>query len=673
MDVSVLPANIRALLLVGIVIVLGGCNTANQNSINRKFYPTGGDSRLIDVKQRAIISIKRDREKGVTDVAVCAEPSPDALQALGTAFAGAGSSEGLKTALNLAFSKSESAASIGLRTQSIQLLRDAYYRLCEAFLNDGIDSIAYDVLQRRFQNQIVALLAVEQLTGTVKANQANLSTSTVANAGAQAGLIAQMLDTAEEELERLRKEQDKNDATLNALNKEREELGKQKAAVEKDLATDAANPQLKEQQESTARALELKDAEVKAAEGRRQRLADRIERKERQIAALTVAFGEAAQATITSGATGVGTLGLGGTTSNVSHTSEVVNAVRAITLNAINQDYEGQVCFEALRPRNHLRQFRNQPTFQFKKQEKAAGADTAGAQTRQLEPNQTEQKSAAAGNLNATGNLFIDYCRIVVDERGKLRMARSKLIDAYGSVVEHLKGNIGEGPAKISAQEAFDLILAVSYAAPMEPGAGFLKRRIENTKEKPDSARPDGVNAGSFAESFVKAINSKIMSKNPTATKGEPNESDHSAALKKIIALLTKPVAKEVREAAEALRVSALDLQKERQLAEQAQKTMVEVLKAEVGKQVKKLREKAAAIEKQRAVGKQITVKGVTQKEVVVPIDMKTTTAIGPSSFVLRCEKGKKLNTEQTKCVPRCDREGVRYDPEHNECIPTTP
>ena len=31
-------------------------------------------------------------------------------------------------------STSESVASIGLRTQTIQLLRDAYYRLCEAFL-----------------------------------------------------------------------------------------------------------------------------------------------------------------------------------------------------------------------------------------------------------------------------------------------------------------------------------------------------------------------------------------------------------------------------------------------------------------------------------------------------------------------------------------------------------
>ena len=190
----------RAVLILSLVVTLTACNTAEQKSINFKFSPTDGDSRLIDAKQRAIISVKRhvltangQQVQGldgnpVTDLIVCTEPSPDALQATAAALAGSNSSESVLHVLNLAISSSESVASIGLRTQTIQLLRDAYFRLCEAFLNDGIDSIAYDVLQRRFQNQIIALLAVEQLTGTVKASQAAVNSSATSDAGAKAGL-----------------------------------------------------------------------------------------------------------------------------------------------------------------------------------------------------------------------------------------------------------------------------------------------------------------------------------------------------------------------------------------------------------------------------------------------------------------------------------------------------
>ncbi len=124
-------------------------------------------------------------ERIVTTPRVCAEPSPDALQATAAALAGSGSAsrDDIQAALQLSGSTAESAASFGLRTQSIQLLRDSYYRLCEAFLSDGIDSIAFDVMQRRFQNHIIAILAVEQLTGVVRGGQARVST----NAGGDSG------------------------------------------------------------------------------------------------------------------------------------------------------------------------------------------------------------------------------------------------------------------------------------------------------------------------------------------------------------------------------------------------------------------------------------------------------------------------------------------------------
>jgi hypothetical protein len=68
-------------------------------------------------------------------------------------------------------SLSESAASIGLRTQSIQLMRDAMYRICEGYLSGALTDGSFETLHRRLQSSMVAILAIEQLTGAVKASQ----------------------------------------------------------------------------------------------------------------------------------------------------------------------------------------------------------------------------------------------------------------------------------------------------------------------------------------------------------------------------------------------------------------------------------------------------------------------------------------------------------------------
>ena len=46
-------------------------------------------------------------------------------------------------AAGLGASSSETSASIGLRTQTITLLRDGLYRLCEAYMNGAVDEIQY--------------------------------------------------------------------------------------------------------------------------------------------------------------------------------------------------------------------------------------------------------------------------------------------------------------------------------------------------------------------------------------------------------------------------------------------------------------------------------------------------------------------------------------------------
>lgn len=364
----------RIICFIILAALLSGCaitkTPAHWGSISRRFNPSDGEGRLIDAKQRAIISVKRvvmgsqglpnvgGDGKLVTDLAICAEPSPDALQATAYMLVGEVSDEAvLKTLFG------ESAASIGRRTQSIQLLRDAYYRLCEAYLNDGIDAIAYDVLQRRFQNQIIALLAVEQLTGAVKAVPTDIAVEAPRQDDAQA-----------------EEEGDKNETRPAGVND-------------------------KEKQLKTSKRLNGGD--------------------NYPIPPLT---------------------------------PDVVDAVRAITLNAINQDYEVQVCFETLRARNNVAQFKNDVDYVF------SGGDS-NAEFRVRRDDET--------------TTFADHCDNLFDQQARLRFARAKIIEARANAVESLVERVSQSDKQISLQDVATLFIALAQAVPSEPGVAFLAPSFE--------------------------------------------------------------------------------------------------------------------------------------------------------------------------------------------------
>lgn len=155
----------------------GGC--ANFNSVYRDLKTSEGTGALIDIKQRAIIATKNDAAP--YKVVVCAEPSPDSLSAYAAELAAKTDlPEGVSAQLSGAFQ--ESASYTGLRTQSIQLLRDSMYRTCEAYMNGAITQGQYDLLARRYQKHTVALLAIEQLTGAIKSPPITINTSGSAEA-----------------------------------------------------------------------------------------------------------------------------------------------------------------------------------------------------------------------------------------------------------------------------------------------------------------------------------------------------------------------------------------------------------------------------------------------------------------------------------------------------------
>jgi hypothetical protein len=116
----------------------------------------------LDAQQRVILVTNYggpDRARRV----VCAEPSPDTMSAIAAAASAAGGNGEVKA--NLGYAVSQSAASIGIRTPTIQLLRDGLYRACEAYLNGVLDLESYGVILRNYDRVMVALLAIDAAGG----------------------------------------------------------------------------------------------------------------------------------------------------------------------------------------------------------------------------------------------------------------------------------------------------------------------------------------------------------------------------------------------------------------------------------------------------------------------------------------------------------------------------
>jgi hypothetical protein len=177
-------------------VALAGC--ADLTSIGRRSNlpsSTTVDGRALhlDAKQRVVLA--KAGRRGINggpdmpDMA-CAEPSPDALSAFASSFSGGISVSG-QGAGSAAGALSEAAASIGLRTQSITLMRDALYRVCEAYYNGQLSGSQVMTLMARSQDLTAAVVSVEQLTGAIVAQQAALG------GGANAASSATMLSNAE--------------------------------------------------------------------------------------------------------------------------------------------------------------------------------------------------------------------------------------------------------------------------------------------------------------------------------------------------------------------------------------------------------------------------------------------------------------------------------------------
>jgi len=221
--------------LIALTALSTGC--ANFNSVFREFDADAGKSVMVDIKQRAIIA-SRQTEGGKTSTIICAEPSPDALSAYAAELAAEGKLPE-QTAVQLTAAFQESASFVGLRTQSIQLLRDSLYRLCEGYMSGALQKSQYDILMRRYQKYMVALLGIEQLTGTVRAPTVTISSQGAATAAQSISALrseVESIDTKITALEEKKTANGTSDADKTQIGKDIDALKADRNAVTQAIA-----------------------------------------------------------------------------------------------------------------------------------------------------------------------------------------------------------------------------------------------------------------------------------------------------------------------------------------------------------------------------------------------------------------------------------------------------
>lgn len=320
---------LRIVLLTGITIALSACaSVGNLAAVNKKetigsgFNGKSPAGVFIDAEQRAVLSNRRmDSDLRV----VCAEPAPDALSAI-AAQAGVSVSD-ISNAISAEGGVSEAAANIGLRTQTIQTLRDGFYRVCEAYMN-GLSQEQYSIMLRRFQTNMIALLAIEQLTGAVKGGDA------VVSASAGSGI-----DFREQYLQRAAmasSEQSRLATDISQTNEDIAILEDVNAQCEMDPGSDGCSASDVER-----RGREIRDlrAQRRAME-RAQTSAEATERTNNLLA-------ESAPSATDSSAGGM--TGSWPSTPAYPPSYAVADAVRDITMAIVRNDYGVQLCFEHLR------------------------------------------------------------------------------------------------------------------------------------------------------------------------------------------------------------------------------------------------------------------------------------------------------------------------------------
>ena len=341
---ALLTAPCRVLILVTVLAGVNGC--ANMNTISRSTDLPGERKAVhLDIHQRAIIA---------TADKYCAEPSPDGLAAYAAAI-GLSVGKPASSADSLTTSGSSAVASVGLRTQSITLMRDLMYRICEASANKAIGDANVAVLLGQSQDLATVILAIEQLTGPVAASQAALiagtqsaSTATIAANSKQLELLTEALERANSNLEESKAEKVAKEKDIEAIEAEKEKKTTALAALEEEDNQETRDILTEEIASLTSKLKEL-NTELAVAEDReafRQGIVDDAKAAREKVL-------ESEESALSSGSTTTSGSNAFGTQSSANKIAaeasvKVTEAVEGIVKHALSKPYLNEACISVI-------------------------------------------------------------------------------------------------------------------------------------------------------------------------------------------------------------------------------------------------------------------------------------------------------------------------------------
>lgn len=171
------------------------CGCAVMDSIHWKF-PGPGDSQVFttDAKQRHLIMVNDPTAGEGEKVRVCAEAAPDAFSAFSSSLSGSLGIGSASRKADAASAFAETAATIE-RTQTVNLLRESMYRTCERWLSGALNKGEFLMLAARDHRSMIAVLAIEQLTGVVKPPSTVISGPATRTLLAQTELLVELLNS----------------------------------------------------------------------------------------------------------------------------------------------------------------------------------------------------------------------------------------------------------------------------------------------------------------------------------------------------------------------------------------------------------------------------------------------------------------------------------------------
>lgn len=175
---------------------LSGCAALNSTAYKFSGPPGERQSRVVTVDdgQRHLIMV--EDEDGL--IRACTEPDRDTFSAQSGSISALFNFSGSNNEGKGSGATSETVASLE-RTQTVNLIRQSFYETCMRWLSGAITKNQFVSIAARDHRSMVAILAVEQLTGVVKAP------STIVNGPAVNAAIAQSEEAAKL-LEEYRKE-----------------------------------------------------------------------------------------------------------------------------------------------------------------------------------------------------------------------------------------------------------------------------------------------------------------------------------------------------------------------------------------------------------------------------------------------------------------------------------